>query len=190
MPKGSKVARCVDDVMDDGKSKVPAIKICQASTGDSYRTGERSKKENTMSDIDKNRMDELAPLIGAALRGLAGGAMRGLGGKALARKAVGSALAGGAKAAAGSLGNTAVQAGTQLIKGKSKGPTSYTGDETNEDSPTASLQMAKFRRQTANKPKEGLGGTKVMFGQAKKTNVRGGARTQETHSIYNRISIY
>ena len=51
MPKGSKVARCVDDVMADGKSKVPAIKICQASTGDSYRTGKKAKNEHTMNDI-------------------------------------------------------------------------------------------------------------------------------------------
>jgi len=51
MPKGSKVARCVDDVMADGKSKVAGIRICQASTGDSYRTGKKSKNENTMNNI-------------------------------------------------------------------------------------------------------------------------------------------
>ena len=51
MPSGSKVARCVRHVMDDGKSKVPAIKICQTSTGDSYRTGKKSKNENTMHNI-------------------------------------------------------------------------------------------------------------------------------------------
>jgi len=51
MPSGSKVARCVRHVMDDGKSKVPAIKICQTSTGDSYRTGKKSKNENTMNNI-------------------------------------------------------------------------------------------------------------------------------------------
>ena len=37
--------------MADGKSKVAAIKICQTSTGDSYRTGKKSKNENTMSNI-------------------------------------------------------------------------------------------------------------------------------------------
>ena len=51
MPKGSKVARCVRHVQDDGKSKVSAIKICQTSTGDSYRTGKKSKNENTMNNI-------------------------------------------------------------------------------------------------------------------------------------------
>jgi len=51
MPSGSKVARCVGHVMDDGKSKVPAIKICQTSTGQAYRTGKKSKNENTRNSI-------------------------------------------------------------------------------------------------------------------------------------------
>ena len=44
MPKGTKVAKCVEDVMAQGKSKVSAIKICQKSTGQSYMTGRKSKK--------------------------------------------------------------------------------------------------------------------------------------------------
>jgi len=44
MPKGSKVAKCVAKVQRSGKSKVAAIKICQTSTGQSYRTGKKSKK--------------------------------------------------------------------------------------------------------------------------------------------------
>jgi len=45
--------------MDDGKSKVPAIKICQASTGDSYRTGKKSKNEHNMSNIYNRTFDLL-----------------------------------------------------------------------------------------------------------------------------------
>jgi len=43
MPEGTKIARCVHDVMAKGHSKVSAIKICQASTGMSYQTGKPSK---------------------------------------------------------------------------------------------------------------------------------------------------
>jgi len=44
MPKNSKVARCVKKVKRQGKSKVSAIKICQKSTGQSYKTGRKAKK--------------------------------------------------------------------------------------------------------------------------------------------------
>jgi hypothetical protein len=43
MPKGTKVAKCVSDVMKQGKDKVAAIKICQDSTGQAYSTGKKSK---------------------------------------------------------------------------------------------------------------------------------------------------
>lgn len=43
MPKDSKVAKCVQKVQASGKSKASAIKICQKSTGQSYKTGRRSK---------------------------------------------------------------------------------------------------------------------------------------------------
>ena len=42
MPKGTKVARCVEKV-SGSKGKVPAIKICQKATGMSYKTGRKSK---------------------------------------------------------------------------------------------------------------------------------------------------
>lgn len=45
MPKGTKVKRCVSKVMAKGKSKVSAIRICQTSTGLSYKTGKRPKKK-------------------------------------------------------------------------------------------------------------------------------------------------
>jgi len=44
MPKGTKVYRCVHSLMKKGRSKKSAIKICQASTGQSYKTGRKSKK--------------------------------------------------------------------------------------------------------------------------------------------------
>lgn len=43
MPENSKVARCVRDVMKKGKSKKSAIKICQVSTGQAYKTGRKIK---------------------------------------------------------------------------------------------------------------------------------------------------
>jgi len=45
MPKGTKVHKCVQKVMKTGKSKPSAIRICQASTGQSYQTGRKSKKK-------------------------------------------------------------------------------------------------------------------------------------------------
>jgi len=45
MPKGTKVYRCVRKVMNSGKSKVSAIRICQASTGQSYKTGKRIRRK-------------------------------------------------------------------------------------------------------------------------------------------------
>lgn len=44
MPKGTKVHRCVGKVRRSGKSKGSAIRICQKSTGQSYKTGRKSKK--------------------------------------------------------------------------------------------------------------------------------------------------
>ena len=44
MPKGTKVYRCVQKVIKGGKSKSSAIRICQKSTGQSYKTGKKSKK--------------------------------------------------------------------------------------------------------------------------------------------------
>ena len=44
MPKNSKVGRCVRKVQKTGKQKVAAIKICQKSTGQSYKTGRKAKK--------------------------------------------------------------------------------------------------------------------------------------------------
>lgn len=42
MPKNSKVGKCVREVSKN-KDKVAAIKICQKSTGQSYKTGKKSK---------------------------------------------------------------------------------------------------------------------------------------------------
>lgn len=42
MPKNSKVGRCVKEV-SKSKDKVAAIKICQAATKQSYKTGKRSR---------------------------------------------------------------------------------------------------------------------------------------------------
>ena len=46
MPKNSKVGRCVTKVTPK-KGKVSAIKICQKSTGQSYKTGKKSKKRKS-----------------------------------------------------------------------------------------------------------------------------------------------
>jgi hypothetical protein len=43
MPKGTKISRCVEDLLRKGHSKVSAIKICQDSTGMSYASGKSSK---------------------------------------------------------------------------------------------------------------------------------------------------
>lgn len=43
MPKSSKVARCVRKVKAKGKG-VNAYAVCQASTGQSYKTGKPMKK--------------------------------------------------------------------------------------------------------------------------------------------------
>jgi len=43
MPKGTKVWRCVQRLVDRGMAKPTAIRICQKSTGQSYKTGKRSK---------------------------------------------------------------------------------------------------------------------------------------------------
>ena len=44
MPKNSMVGRCVSKVQKKGHSKPSAIRICQTSTGQSYKTGKKSKK--------------------------------------------------------------------------------------------------------------------------------------------------
>ena len=44
MPKNTKVGRCVTKLKGKGKSKQSAIRICQASTKQSYKTGKKPKK--------------------------------------------------------------------------------------------------------------------------------------------------
>jgi len=46
MPKGTRVARCVEHVMDQGKEKGSAIAICQDSTKQVYQTGKSMKKHS------------------------------------------------------------------------------------------------------------------------------------------------
>jgi hypothetical protein len=41
MPAGTKVARCVKQLIWEGYDKATAIAICQKSTGESYATGEK-----------------------------------------------------------------------------------------------------------------------------------------------------
>jgi hypothetical protein len=43
MPEGTKVAKCVADLMKKGHDKASAIKICQKSTGMAYATGKKPK---------------------------------------------------------------------------------------------------------------------------------------------------
>lgn len=43
MPKGTKVARCVEDVKKKG-SVVNPYAVCQKSTGQSYATGKKTTK--------------------------------------------------------------------------------------------------------------------------------------------------
>jgi hypothetical protein len=44
MPKNSKVAKMKRAIQKSGKSKKSAIKIAQAKTGQSYKTGRKSKR--------------------------------------------------------------------------------------------------------------------------------------------------
>lgn len=44
MPKGTKVYRCVKKLTAKGRSKGSAIRICQSSTGQSYKTGRKPKR--------------------------------------------------------------------------------------------------------------------------------------------------
>lgn len=44
MPKGTKVARCVEQVKAKGKGPNPYA-VCQASTGQSYATGKPIRKQ-------------------------------------------------------------------------------------------------------------------------------------------------
>lgn len=45
MPKGTRVAKCVKDVMKKGKEKPNAIRICQSATGQAYATGRKPKRK-------------------------------------------------------------------------------------------------------------------------------------------------
>ena len=44
MPKGTRVAKCVEKVKKSG-SKVNPYAVCQASTGQSYKTGKPLRKK-------------------------------------------------------------------------------------------------------------------------------------------------
>ena len=44
MPKGTRVAKCVEKVKKSG-SKVNPYAVCQASTGQSYKTGKSLRKK-------------------------------------------------------------------------------------------------------------------------------------------------
>lgn len=57
MPENSKVARCVRRLVASGKDKVTAIKICQASTGQSYATG-KSPLKDIVRDKDDTDSDD------------------------------------------------------------------------------------------------------------------------------------
>ena len=50
MPKGTKVYRCVQKLVKKGRSKASAIRICQSSTGQSYKTGKKSKRATVPLD--------------------------------------------------------------------------------------------------------------------------------------------
>jgi len=43
MPRDSKVGRCYDKLVSEGKSEESAAKICQSQTGEALKTGEPSK---------------------------------------------------------------------------------------------------------------------------------------------------
>ena len=43
MPKGTKVHKCYESVKKSGKSAGSAARICQASTGQSLKTGKKPK---------------------------------------------------------------------------------------------------------------------------------------------------
>lgn len=59
MPKGTKVAKCVSKVMkNQNKDKVAAIKICQTSTGQAYKTGKKIK-ESTDTTATNNFISAL-----------------------------------------------------------------------------------------------------------------------------------
>jgi hypothetical protein len=45
MPKGTKVERCYQAVRKEGASKGKAARVCQASTGQSLKTGKPPKKK-------------------------------------------------------------------------------------------------------------------------------------------------
>lgn len=46
MPKGTKVARCVEKVKaKGGKAKANAYAVCQKATGQSYKTGKKLAKK-------------------------------------------------------------------------------------------------------------------------------------------------
>lgn len=45
MPKNTPVARCVMKMMQEGKSKPSAMRMCQVSTKTSYATGKKPKSK-------------------------------------------------------------------------------------------------------------------------------------------------
>lgn len=45
MPKGTKVARCVEHVKKKGSKGVNPYAVCQKSTGQSYATGRSTRKQ-------------------------------------------------------------------------------------------------------------------------------------------------
>lgn len=55
MPKGTKVSKCVRDLVKEGRSKSSAIRICQDSTGQSYKTGRKLKKGGRVTKRNKRR---------------------------------------------------------------------------------------------------------------------------------------
>lgn len=65
MPKGTKVYRCVHKLMKEGKSKKSAIKICQESTGQSYKTGKDIKDSKESKELGKSPVgkDKMVTLI-------------------------------------------------------------------------------------------------------------------------------
>jgi len=58
MPKGTKVSRCVQNLMKQGKSKSSAIAICQDSTDQSYQTGKKLKKGGRVTRRPKRRISK------------------------------------------------------------------------------------------------------------------------------------
>lgn len=58
MPKGTRVARCVTKVKAKGDGVNPYA-VCQASTGQSYATGQPLKRKHAMDKIVRRRGRQL-----------------------------------------------------------------------------------------------------------------------------------